>query len=69
MTDYPMNGAPFTTERVIHETYRWKVYHPKAQKQLKKTGRWQKMEWHGDFFKWANCDEPEGTLVQEEPAA
>ena len=66
---FPKDGSWFTTETVVHTTYRWKPYKPQAVRQLGRKGRWQKMVWHGDFFKWENCDDPDGLLVPEERSA
>ncbi|XHB99371.1 hypothetical protein ABWH97_00025 [Nitratireductor sp. ac15] len=67
MSEYPKTGRWFTVEKVVHETYRWHPYKPQGAKQMGKPGRWQKMVWHGDFFKWENCEEPEGKFIGERP--
>lgn len=66
MNAFPKD-KPFETVRTVYETYRWKPYKPQAVRQLGKKGRWQKAVWSGDFFKWENCDEPEGNIVPEVP--
>lgn len=65
MADFPKDGSWFVTERVVHETYRWKRYKPQGARQMGKPGRWQKMVWSGDYFRWENCAEPEGVLHQD----
>lgn len=61
--DFPKDGTTFVTEVVERATYRWTQYKPDGARQMGKPGRFQKMVWKGDFFKWENA-EPEGYLVQ-----
>lgn len=63
---FPKSGEWFTTETVVQTTYRWKTYKPQAARKLKKPGRWQRLVWSGDFFKWENCEAPEGSIVHVE---
>ncbi|PRD42077.1 hypothetical protein C5748_18135 [Phyllobacterium phragmitis] len=62
MTNYPKDGSTFVTVKEVHTAYRWKAYKPDGARQMKKPGRWQKQVWHSDFFKWENCEDPEGIL-------
>lgn len=61
--DFPKDGTTFVTETVERATYRWTRYKPDGARQMGKPGRFQKMVWKGDFFKWENA-EPEGYLIQ-----
>lgn len=61
--DFPKDGTTFVTEVVERATYRWTRYKPDGARQMGKPGRFQKMVWKGDFFKWENA-EPQGYLVQ-----
>jgi hypothetical protein len=61
--EFPKDGTTFVTEVVERATYRWTRYKPDGARQMGKPGRFQKMVWKGDFFKWGNA-EPEGYLVQ-----
>lgn len=63
-TTYPKNRV-FTTQRTVYEDYRWLPYKPDGVRQMKKPGRWQKRVWQGNYFRWANCKEPEGSLIEE----
>lgn len=69
MADFPKDGSSFTVETIVHATYRWLKYKPDGARQMKKPGRWQKMVWHGDYYKWENCEDPEGVIINPEITA
>lgn len=54
--DYPKTGQNFIVDG---NTYKWKPYHESVRHVYGK-GRFQKMEWNGDFFKWKNINPPKG---------
>lgn len=59
---FPMDGSTFVVESIDRTAYRWAKYKPDGARQMGKPGRWQKQVWHGDFFKWENCEEPTGEI-------
>lgn len=62
MSAYSKDGSTFVTETIERTAYRWAKYKPDGARQMGKPGRWQKQVWSGDYFKWENCDDPEGEL-------
>jgi hypothetical protein len=62
-TNYPKDGS--WLETIDRTVFRWKAYKPQAVKQMGKPGRWQKQVWTGDFFRWENCEPPEGVLCSD----
>lgn len=60
---FPKDGSIFVTESIDRTVYRWAKYKPQGAKQMGKPGRWQKQVWHGDYFKWENCEEPSGEIA------
>lgn len=62
MSDFPKDGSTFVLEAIERTAYRWAKYKPDGARQMGKPGRWQKQVWSGDWFKWENCEEPEGEL-------
>lgn len=72
MSAYPKDGSTFVTETIERTAYRWAKYKPDGARQMGKPGRWQKQVWSGDYFKWENCEEPEGELsppIEDGPIA
>lgn len=59
---FPVDGSTFVLETIERTAYRWAKYKPDGARQMGKPGRWQKQVWHGDYFKWENCEEPYGEL-------
>ena len=39
---------------------RWEPYKPDGARQMKAKGRWQEQVGSGDFWRWSNCDRPQG---------
>lgn len=64
MTEYPKDGSTFVTEDVVQTAYRWMKYKTDGARQMRKAGQWEKRVFRGDFFKWENCDEPTGQIVE-----
>lgn len=60
---FPMDGSTFVVESIDRTAYRWAKYKPDGARQMGKPGRWQKQVWHGDWFKWENCEEPSGEIA------
>ncbi len=60
---FPMDGSTFVVESIDRTAYRWAKYKPDGARQMGKPGRWQKQVWHGDWFKWENCEEPIGEIA------
>lgn len=40
---------------------RWKAYKPDGQRQMKKKGRWQRMNEYGG---WDNCERPDAVFAE-----
>lgn len=60
---YPKDGSWFSTESIDRVVYRYAKYKPDGARQMGKPGRWQSAKWNASgFFKWENCDEPQGVL-------
>lgn len=54
--DYPKSGRKFHVEG---ETYKWVPY-DKSVRHVYGQGRFQRMAWKGDWFRWVNDDPPAG---------
>lgn len=65
MSEFPKDGSTFITESIDRIAYRWAKYKPQGEKQMGKPGRWQKQVWHGDWFKWENCEDPVGVIAPD----
>jgi hypothetical protein len=48
---------------------RWEPYKPDGQRQMKAKGRWQEQQGSGDYWRWVNCERPEGVHFLPHPAA
>lgn len=44
----------------IEQSVRWEPYKPDGARQMNAPGRYQIMEWNGDFFKWKNTSDISG---------